>query len=218
MISTMDATVKGATRRDRAEATRRKIVRAAHDEFVERGYHGATIASVARRAGVAPQTVYFVFHNKPALISAVIDAAVMGEAEPAVPEATPWWTAMETEPRAGEALGIFIRGAGPLFARASRISEILRAAALTDEEVRRTHEHHEALRLEAFRQVIDTIAGKGRLRDGLDPTAATDILFTLYGDSTYHTMTAERGWSHDRFIDWLCHALPSLLLEPDPDA
>ena len=67
------ADVKGPRRR-RAEATRQKILRAAHEEFVERGYHGATIASIARRAGVATQTVYFVFHTKTELVSAAIDA------------------------------------------------------------------------------------------------------------------------------------------------
>ena len=41
--------------------------------FVEKGYHGATVASIAARAGVATQTVYYVFNTKAALISAAID-------------------------------------------------------------------------------------------------------------------------------------------------
>ena len=66
-----------SSRREKAAQTRARIVEAAHAEFLDNGFHGATIASVARRAGVATQTVYFVFHTKAELISAVIDAMVM---------------------------------------------------------------------------------------------------------------------------------------------
>lgn len=207
--------VKGGKRRAQAQATRRKILRAAHDEFVENGYHGATITAIARRAGVAPQTVYFTFHTKSALISAVIDAAVMGEDEPTIPQATPWWAAMAAAATAAEALRIFVHGTGPLFARASRVSEVLRAAALTDDEVRRIHAHHETLRHDGFREVVDILSAKGQLRAGLDPERATDLLLMLLGDSTYYGFTVERGWTHAQLMDWLAEALPGLLLAED---
>lgn len=200
--------------RERSESTRRKITAAASVEFIDKGYHGATMASIAKRAGVALQTVYFVFHNKAALMSAVIDSAVMGDDDPTIPQQSRWWAAAFEEPDAAESLRIFIRGASPLFARASAISEILRAAALTDAEVELTYAHHERLRLEAFREVIEMVASKGNLRRNLDIATATDIFLTMYGDSTYYLMTTERGWSHERFVDWLCEALPVLLLQP----
>lgn len=208
------ADVKGGSRRSRAEATRRRILGAARDEFLEWGFHGATMAAIAKRAGVAAQTVYFVFHSKSALISAVIDDAVLGGDDPVPPEESEWWRAMDAEPRPDEALRIFIRGAAPLFARASPISEVLRAAALTDEEVRQTHERHETMRYGAFRQVVQSLAAKGPLRAGLDVDAATDIFLTLCSDTTYHVLITERGWSHEQIVDWLCDALPTLLLAP----
>ncbi|HVF52111.1 MAG TPA: helix-turn-helix domain-containing protein [Actinomycetota bacterium] len=205
------------SKREKAAATRRKIIAAAHEEFVSRGYHGATIASIAESAGVAVQTIYFVFHTKADLISAVIDFAVMGGEDPSgIPQATEWWEAMVVEQRADEALRIFIRGAGPLFERASAVSEILRAASLTDEEVRKTYQGHEELRRSGFRDVIDVIATKGRLRDGLDPESATDLFLLFVGDSTYQVMTVEYGWAHERWIEWLCEAVPQILLEIKP--
>lgn len=199
-------------RRSRAEATRAKIVAAAHDEFVEKGFHGATIASIANRAGVAAQTVYFVFHNKVTLISAVIDSRVMGEDAPTIPQETAWWKAAVAERDGAEALRIFIRGASPLFERASAISEILRAAALTDDELAATHREHETMRLEAFRDVIGMVATKAKLRAGLDLDAATDAFFTVYGDTTFYQLTVERGWSTERVVDWLCDVVPGMLL------
>ena len=204
--------VKSGVRRDKALATRAAIIRAAREEFTRHGFHGATIAQIAGRAGVAPQTVYFTFHTKPALISAVIDNAVMGD-DPVEPQAAQWWTAMTAAEGADEALRIFIRGAAPLFARASAVSEILRGAALTDEEVRVTHHRHESLRADAFGQVVRILAEKGPLRAGLTIDTATDILLTIFGDSTYHQLTTERSWTHDQVVDWLCQALPDLLLQ-----
>ncbi len=202
-------------RRGKAEATRRRIVRAAHDEFVEKGFHGATIASIATRAGVATQTVYFVFHTKAGLISAVIDTAVMGDAAVA-PQETEWWKAMESTPDAVHALRLFVAGAAPSFQRASAISEILRAAAQGDDEVRETHEAHEHLRRTAFGQVVELLATKANLRAGLTIMTATDLLLALFGDATYLFLTAACGWDHDQVVDWLTRALPELLLEAPP--
>ena len=206
------ANVKSGTRRDKALATRAAIIRAAHEEFTRHGFHGATIAQIAARAGVAPQTVYFTFHTKPELMSAVIDNAVMGD-DPVPPQATRWWAAMTAAERADDALTIFIRGAAPLFARASAVSEILRAAAWTDDEVRATYQVHENLRTEAFGQVVQILADKGPLRPGLTIDTATDILMTIFGDSTYHQLTTEHAWTHDQVVAWLCQALPDLLLQ-----
>jgi len=201
------------SRRDKAEATKQKIVKAAHDEFIQKGFAGATIASIAAAAGVAPQTVYFVFHNKPALISAAIDAAVMGD-DPQVPQETDWWAAMLSAPDPVESLRIFVRGAAPLFGRASALSEILRAAALTDPEVRKTYDHHESLRRSGFGEVVAALAAKGELRAGLTVETATDVLLTVFSDSVYHLLTVDHRWEHAAVVDWLSSALPAILLKP----
>lgn len=204
-----------SSRRRRAEATRRRILLAAHAEFTERGYHGATIASIASRAGVAAQTVYFVFHTKAELISAAIDMLVVGQDDPTVPQDADWWAAMQREPDPHEALRRFVRGAAPLFQRASGLSEILRAAALTDDEVLRTHLHHEELRATGFRDVVHALSEKGPLREGLTVDTATDILLVIFSDAQYVLFTSERGWSHEVTIEWFSKTLPALLLR-DP--
>ena len=98
---------------DRAELRREEILVAAERSFVERGYHGATIASIAGRAAVAPQTIYFVFHTKADLVSAVIDDRILGPDEPEDPQASAWWDAMATAPTAAAVLQGFVRGAAP---------------------------------------------------------------------------------------------------------
>ena len=202
------------SRREKAQATRTAIIRAAQAEFVENGFHGATITAIAKRAKVAPQTVYFVFHTKAELISAVIDTAVMGEEDPQAPEDTPWFAEMLAEPDPADCIRIFVRGAGEVYARASFVGEVLHAAALTDEEVRSTHEHHEKPGTRV-RGVVEMLAEKGELRPGLTVDTATDVFMTVYGDGTYTVLRTERGWSHEQVMDWLCDVLPRMLLSDE---
>src|SRR4029453_18878612 len=68
-------------RRARSRQTRRRIIDAATRLFLVRGYVTSTIEDVAEEAGVAVQTVYYVFGNKPQLLGAVLDPAIAGAVE-----------------------------------------------------------------------------------------------------------------------------------------
>ena len=54
-------TVKENKRSEKARLTRQRIRDAAYDLFVEHGYGVTALQDVADRAGVAVQTIYFVF-------------------------------------------------------------------------------------------------------------------------------------------------------------
>ncbi len=51
-----------------AARTRQKIMEAARDEFAARGFAGARVEAIARRAGLSKQLLYHYFANKEALI------------------------------------------------------------------------------------------------------------------------------------------------------
>src|SRR5688500_5994274 len=72
---------RSTRRREQAGETRQRILRAAHDLFVSRGYGRTTVAEVARRAGVAVETVYAAFRNKPTLLRQVWYATLRGDEE-----------------------------------------------------------------------------------------------------------------------------------------
>ena len=59
---------RGANRDD----TKARILEAAAAEFGERGYEGASIRSIARRAGVDPSLVHHYFDDKSALVAEVV--------------------------------------------------------------------------------------------------------------------------------------------------
>jgi TetR/AcrR family transcriptional regulator len=56
-----------------AERTRKKIMEATKKEFFEKGYNGARIESIAKRAGVKKQLIYHYFQGKDDLINQTID-------------------------------------------------------------------------------------------------------------------------------------------------
>jgi AcrR family transcriptional regulator len=84
-------------------------VDAAGTEFRAHGYHGMTMAAIAKRAEVAVQTVYFVFNTKLSLLAA-IDHAVMG-ADELPPQGTPWWEESTTTAEGRHALEVFVANA-----------------------------------------------------------------------------------------------------------
>src|ERR671914_2403555 len=68
-------------RQEQARETRLRIVRAAHELFVAQGYGRTTIAEIAASAGVAVETVYAAFRNKPTLLRQVWYVSFRGDEE-----------------------------------------------------------------------------------------------------------------------------------------
>ena len=65
----------GRPRKERGEASARSaILKAAGDEFAERGYEAASLRAVARRAGVDSALVHHYFDGKPDLFAATLEA------------------------------------------------------------------------------------------------------------------------------------------------
>lgn len=56
-----------------AERTRKAIIQAAKEEFFDRGYTGARIDSIAKRAGISKKLIYHYFKGKDHLINEVVD-------------------------------------------------------------------------------------------------------------------------------------------------
>ena len=181
-----------AGRRDRARATRLRMIHAAQKVFTSHGYAGARMIDVAAEAGVAVQTVYFTFHTKAELLQACYELAVLGEDDPRPPSAQPWYSAILAATDRHAAIRHFAEGNSAIAAR-------VRA-------------HNEQLRRDGYTQIVGHLASRFGLPAGLDPADAVDILLTLGGPATYRCLVADYGWPHDRFIDWLAATLSQQLL------
>ena len=190
------------TRRERAQATRLRITKAAYTLFCERGFSGTTMADVAKAAGVAVQTVYFVFHTKGELLSRAYDFAVLGEEEPAPPELQPWYQEMTAEPALTAALRHAVGGIGAILVRATPLDTVVRASAGSDPDAARVRAFHERWRAEGYRAMLEVLRAKSSLRDGVSPELATQLLLLYLGMDVYRVLVLDFGWSHDVWVDW----------------
>jgi AcrR family transcriptional regulator len=195
-------TTTAPSRRDRARATEKRIVQAAYDSFCEHGYAGATMARIAAGAGVAVQTVYFVFHTKAELLRRSYDVAVLGEAQRDMPDKQPWYDRAIAEREVTGAIHEFVSGSGKIVRRLTPLYFVARAAAESDPDLSRVVALYERRRAEGYRDILEVFLAKAPLRDGLDPGRATDLLLLYVGMDAYHALVVDRHWSHDAWAVW----------------
>ena len=197
------------TRRAQAAATRQRIIDAATAEFIASGYHGTPMAAIASRAGVAVQTVYFVFHTKPELFAAALDAAVLGPEAKAPMEQRWARDAVAVRRGARAAVESFIRGSAPILRRAAALNAVAGAAAPTDPELAEVYQSREQLRVDAYRDFVNGLA----LPADANPGRAADLLITMLSPQFYLALRQERGWEHEEIVDWMATTIPGLMLE-----
>src|SRR3954467_11226089 len=118
-------------RRAQAEATRTRIIEAAAAVFATNGFERARIEDIAKEAGVAYPAVYKAFANKPALLTAVVRAAMTGGEDTDIERQT-WFQDKLDAPDAETQLRLIARNARRLYDRAGRLLEIVRNAAPVD--------------------------------------------------------------------------------------
>jgi AcrR family transcriptional regulator len=70
----MEATRVGDT--SQADSTRQRLLDAASEVFLEKGYEGTRVAEIARRAGLTTGAIYGNFESKADLLTAALGAVV----------------------------------------------------------------------------------------------------------------------------------------------
>jgi AcrR family transcriptional regulator len=225
----LNAPGKRDGRRERALATRRRILQAAYSLFRERGYAGTTMVTIARGAGVAVQTLYFTFHTKAAILEETIGAAVAGFdswvpptggiatvdiRDPAVlRQYHPWYSEIEATASARRGLEVFVDAAADIMERAAPLTTAMRQAA-GDPEAKAILETGKQRRYEAYTLAVRMLAKKRPgLREGLTAKRATDILYTVFSDEVYQ-MLRDRGWKPREVHAFLVGVLTQQLLSP----
>lgn len=213
------------TRKERALATRRRMLKAAYDLICDVGYTSTTMAAIAARAKVAEQTVYFTFRNKPAIVNEVLHAVVVGfdRWSPTIDhevrqdhQATarvqfPWFAPFEAEPDARRALSLYMTGTVEILVRAGPLLAAVSGLGLP--ELQPTLDGSEALRAEASLMIVRALKAKGRgLRKGLTVPKATDIFHVLSSPLLFHQLTTNRGWTASQAGAWLVALLAEQLL------
>jgi AcrR family transcriptional regulator len=165
------------------------------------------MAQIAEAAGVAVQTVYFVFHTKAALLSRAYEFAVMGEHERLIPQQQPWYAAMVAQPDVTQALQHLVTGVGEIMRRVTPLYLVARVAADGDPDTARVIAFNEDLRADGYREVLELLRAKAEFRSGLTLERATHLLLLFAGMDAYHVLVGSHGWAHEEWVDWTVSAV-----------
>jgi AcrR family transcriptional regulator len=201
-------------RREQAAATRRRILGAAQELFERDGYAATSMAAIATAAGVALKTVYLAFETKSGVLRALWHLVLRGYRDTVPVGEQDWYRAVLEEPDPERQLRLNMRNSVTVKTRAGALLEVIRDAASADPDIgdlwaRIQVEFHDNQRV-----VVQSIADKGALAPELGVAGAADVLWALNHPSLYALLVGERGWSPERYEQWLGDLLCAQLLAP----
>ena len=191
-----------STRRDeQARETRLRIIRAARELFVTKGYGRTTLVEIAREAGVAVETVYAAFGTKATLLRQTWDVDFRGDEEDIPLFDRAEMQAILDEPDLATRIrrhAVFItatnRRIGPLMAA-------LEGAAASETAAAEMLAEFSERRLDVTTRYAKAAAATGRL--AVSQAECRDVLFATMDGTLWRRLVVERGWSDERYADWL---------------
>ena len=197
-----------------AQATRRAIVAAAARLFVEHGYGATTVDAIAQAAGVSRKTVFTSVGGKSAALKLALDWAAVGDEEPIPLMERPEVQAQQQEPDARRILLSYAVMNADIGGRISELQCAVESVSGADEELRALAETLTEQRRFGMGKLAEQLAGRGALRPGMSVDDAADVLWMMSSPANYRWFVGNRGWSPERYAQWLGGALVALLIEP----
>jgi AcrR family transcriptional regulator len=206
---------RSSVREEQARRTRRRILDAAREGFVARGYAGTTVRAIAAGAGVSVPTVELLFGTKATVLKAAIDVAIAGDDEPVPVLDRAWTEVARATPGAEEFLAVVVGVLGPAQQRSAGLVLAALEAAATDPDLAVLSDQLVGQRETTAGWIVDRLADKTPLRPDLSHREAVETLWLLMDPAVFVRLTQYRRWSLERYQDWIARSVRNLLV---PDA
>jgi AcrR family transcriptional regulator len=198
-------------RREQARARRLAVVLAAQELFERDGFRPTTIAAVAARAGVSPESIYKGFGTKAALAKAVFDLVIAGDDQPVPVAARPAMQAIRDEPDVRRKIAMFAGGLAQRQARSAGVQILIRDGRHVDDSLAPVWATLTEEGLAGMTMLGRHLLGTGQLRDGIGLDEVRDVLWNYLAIDHYERLGLTQRWSLDRYSRWLAHAIISAL-------
>ena len=202
-------------RRAQSRAARRIVLATAGQLFAERGYQRTSMKDIAAGAGVSVETVYGYFGTKAGLLKELLDVTVAGDDAPVpVPERAPI-QAVRAAPDGRAKLALYAAFLATVQARIVPLFLVIRGAAGADQDAADLWAGLGAQRLAGMTMLAEHLAESGVLASGRTVAETRDELWALGAVEVYELLVGQRGWSPERYRDWLVDVWAGrLLAEP----
>ena len=199
-----------SARRSASERRRGRILSAARDTFLQRGYVGTTMASIADQSEVSIDTVYELVGRKPELFRLLIETAISGQDQAVPAEERDYVQQMRAEPTAQGKLSIYAAALPRLHARLAPLVAVLQAAASAEPQLADLWHEISERRAANMGRLAAELAATGGLAVPADHAA--DVIWATNSPELYLLLVRQRGWTPEQYGAWLGEAWQRLLL------
>jgi AcrR family transcriptional regulator len=200
-------------RAEHAAATRRAILASARDLFVANSYSSTTVADIARRSGVAVDTIYATVGRKPAVLRELVETALSGTQQAVPAEQRDYVGRISAAGGALDKITIYAHAITAIQQRLAPIFLALRDAATSDADCSALWSEIAERRAANMRLFARDLRSTGDLRDDLSDEQVADIVWSMNASEYWVLLVGERKWSPEQFRDWLVDAWSRLLLK-----
>jgi AcrR family transcriptional regulator len=189
-------------RESQAAKTRSKILDSARKLLAQDGFDGATIAAIAKDAGVSAQTIYSVFGSKGAIVAGMMTylESEAGESE--------FIEQLQSAPNARGQLKVFTSWIKHLFDEGADIFSVVLQSPNQPElaEIRKKGDER---RLIGCKMLTQQWSDAGDLR--IDAEEAASQMWLTSNFEIYQQSVANLGWNSDKYELWLYETAERLL-------
>jgi AcrR family transcriptional regulator len=197
-------------RDEQANRTRSRILDAAAELFIERGYGRTTMKDIAEHAEVARDTIHAVFGSKARVLTALIDVRLVPDDSIENVTQRPDAQAVKDEVDPRKQIELFAEFITGLSTELRPVFEILRTASAVESEMAQVYAEMEGYRMRRMHTYARWFAARGPLR--VSTKKAGEIIGTLASPDVARKLCDEFGWTQPQHARWLADTLTRTLL------
>ena len=197
-------------RDEQAARTRTRILGAASELFLERGYARTTMKDISDLAGVARDTVHAVFGSKARVLTALIDLRLVPDQTVANITQRPDAQAIKDQVDQRKQIELFANFIAGISTNLRPVFEILRTASAVEPEMAAVLGEMDRFRMKNMQTYAKWIAARGPLR--VSTRKAGETMWTLASQDVARMLCDELGWTQTQHARWLTDTLARTLL------
>jgi AcrR family transcriptional regulator len=202
-----------SVREEQAARTRARILDAAAELFLDRGYARTTMKDIAERADVARDTVHAIFGSKARVLTALIDLRLVPDAGVDNITQRADALAIRDEPDQRKQIELFANFIAGISTGIRPVFEILRTASAVEPEMAKVFEEMDRYRMINMQTYAKWIAARGPLR--VSTRRAGEMIWAIASPDVSRMLCEEIGWTESQHARWLADTLIRTLLPDD---
>jgi len=199
-------------RTEAARQTRQRIVDAARQLFITRGYAGLTMQAIADRSKVALDTVYATVGTKPELVKLLVETAISNTDQAVPAEQRDYVRQIRAASTGREKLALYARAIVKIQGRVAPLVRALEAAAAAKPELGTIWREISERRARNMKLFAADLVATGEVRADLTLDRVADIIWATNGPEIYTLLLEQRGWPSTELETWLADSWARLLL------